>query len=371
MRVLHITGTFAAGGIATSLWHLIRYLQQTSGIENEIAGLYEIGVFGERLAAAGVPAHNFELKTKYDPRGLSQLSALLRSGSFDVVHAQGWPAIWYVALVSLWHTQQRYFVSEQSVTNRRRRWYLKPLERFLFSRYGNIVAVSKAVRDALVSFLPETSSKITVVYNSADLRALEAAKQPKAFARAYLNIPDDALVILSGGGLEHKKGVDVSIRAMARLQNTNPALAPLLLIASDGSRRAFLEQLAAQLGVRSRVRFIGFRDDMPRVMSAADVLVSSSRWEGFGMVILEAMSLGLPVVATAVGGVPELIENQESGLLVPSEDPEALADGLARVLTNPEWAARLACVAQQRAEGFTPQTQVPLLVQLYQASDHV
>ena len=168
-----------------------------------------------------------------------------------------------------------------------------------------------------------------------------------------------------------KKGVDVSLYALARLQETNPALAPLMLIASDGPRRTVLEQLAAQLGVQTRVRFIGFRDDMPRVMSAADVLVSSSRWEGFGMVIVESMALGLPVVATAVGGVPELIENEVSGVLVPSENPTALADALGRVLTNREWARQLGCVAQQRAERFTAQTQVPLLVQLYQASDHI
>lgn len=371
MRVLHVTSTYGGGGIATSIWHLVRYMQQTSGIENEIAGLYEIGVFGDRLAADGVPAHNLRLTSKYDLRGVARLLQLVRSGRFDIVHAHGWPAILYVALVSLRHPELRFVVSEHSVTNGRRRWHLKPLERFLYSRYGAIVAVSGAAKDALVRFLPETAHKVTVVYNSLDRQALDAAKVPKAIARTGLDIPNEALVILSGGGLEYKKGVDVSLYALARLQDRYPALAPLMLIASEGSRLAMLKELAAELGVEARVRFIGFRNDMPRVMSAADVLVSSSRWEGFGMVILEGMALGLPVVATAVGGVTELIQDQVSGVLVPSENPDALADALGRVLMNREWATQLGCFGQQRAERFTPQAQVPLLIEVYQASRHV
>lgn len=370
MRVLHLTGTFARGGIATSLWHIIPFLQQSPGIENEIAGLYEIGLFGDRLAEFGVQSHNLGLAGKYDPRGVPRLSALLRSGRFDIVHVQGWPSILYVALASLLNPQVRYIVTEPNITNRRRRWHLKPLERFLYSRFEHIVAVSQAAKNALVTYLPETEPKITVIYNTLDRPTLDAEKRERATARKLLGLDENVPLILSAGGLSYKKGIDVLLHALAHLQQLHPTLNPLTMIAKEGAERPSLEQLAAQLGLQTRVQFIGFRSDLAVYMSAADVLVLSSRWEGCPMVILEAMALGLPIVATDVGGVPELIQDEVSGLLVPSENPKALGEALGRMLINRDRAMQMGCAAQLRSEQFTVQSQAPHFVQLYQA-DHV
>jgi glycosyltransferase involved in cell wall biosynthesis len=105
-----------------------------------------------------------------------------------------------------------------------------------------------------------------------------------------------------------------------------------VLIAGDGSQRVKLEAQASTLGLTSEnVRFLGVRDDVPDLMEAADALVLPSRWEGLGLVILEAASSLLPVVATAVGGIPEIVKDGRTGFLVASNDPEALARAMARV----------------------------------------
>ncbi|HWQ21985.1 MAG TPA: glycosyltransferase, partial [Clostridia bacterium] len=140
----------------------------------------------------------------------------------------------------------------------------------------------------------------------------------------------DAFVFLAVGRLEQAKGFDLLIRAIPFVAISRRGT--IFLIVGDGSLRGALEESARGL---ANVRFLGVRDDIPDLMAAADALVLSSRWEGLPMVLLEAASAGLPVIATDIGGVGEVVADQETGLLVPAGDVDALGAAMIRLAGFP------------------------------------
>jgi glycosyltransferase involved in cell wall biosynthesis len=161
-------------------------------------------------------------------------------------------------------------------------------------------------------------------------------------ARAALGLPGDAVVIAFVGRLSSEKGADLFLAALARLRE-RPWLA---VVIGDGQDRQALEAQATAAGVGDRIRWLGIVRDAGRLFAALDVFVLSSRTEGIPIVLFEAMAAGLPIVATRVGGVPEVVSEHEA-LLVPSEDPRALAGAIAQALDDPAAATRRAQAASE------------------------
>lgn len=153
--------------------------------------------------------------------------------------------------------------------------------------------------------------------------------------RAAFATPADVPLLLAAGRLHPNKGFDTALEALARLPDA------VLWLAGEGPERAALEAQAARLGIAPRIRFLGWREDMPALHAAADLFVCSSRHEPLGNIVLEAWAQRKPVVAARSPGPEGLIADGESGLLVPKDDPAALAAAIARVLDDPALAARL------------------------------
>jgi teichuronic acid biosynthesis glycosyltransferase TuaC len=192
---------------------------------------------------------------------------------------------------------------------------------------------------------------VRVVPNGADTRVF--FPRDRTEMRRRLGLPQGERIISFVGKLEPRKGVDHLIEAMGLLAK-RPARTPLLVMAGIGPMQAGLEERARALGIGDRVRFVGKvpHDDVALWMAAGDVFVLPSLSEGLPTVVCEAMNVGLPVVATAVDGTPEIVRDGDTGLLVAPRDPVALADALARVIENPELAAAMSVRALEvgRAE---------------------
>jgi glycosyltransferase involved in cell wall biosynthesis len=159
----------------------------------------------------------------------------------------------------------------------------------------------------------------------------------------------DVAVVGTVGRLEIRKGTDTLLEAAARLGSHGVERWQLVLV-GDGPMRGELEALAARLGIAERTLFVGARTDVRETLAALDVFVLPSRTEGMSNALLEAMAMACPVVATAVGGTPEVVTEGASGLLVPSEQPDAMAAAVARALRSPDLAATLGDGARRRAE---------------------
>ncbi len=211
-----------------------------------------------------------------------------------------------------------------------------------------VVTVSRAIGDA-ADAIARPRRPITVVPNGADAEVF--MPRDAAEARKRLAVPDDGPVIAYVGKLVPRKGVDTLIEAMGILA-ARSAGAPRLVMAGIGGLREPLEQRAAELGVADRIIWLGKvpHDEVGWVMSAGDVFVLPSLSEGLPTVVCEAMACGLPVVATAVDGTPEIVDDPVTGLLVQPHDAGGLAAALARVLDDPDLARAMGAEALRRSE---------------------
>ncbi len=217
---------------------------------------------------------------------------------------------------------------------------------FLLHQASLVVGVSRQV---IEPFLNEgmAAAKTQVIYNGIDFSRL----QPKTCddLRRQLSIPDGATIVCAIGSLIRRKGQDILLRAFSLL---GPARNIHLLIVGDGPERANLERLVAELGLQPRVQFLGYSNDVGGICAASDIMALASRMDSFGLVLAEAGYLGLPVLATAVGGIPEVIEHGATGLLVPPEHPQALAAALARLIDDRDYRERLGCAGKKRAKAL-------------------
>jgi glycosyltransferase involved in cell wall biosynthesis len=174
----------------------------------------------------------------------------------------------------------------------------------------------------------------------------------RASARAELGIAPDDVMILSVGRLVYQKGHEYLVQALYRLLPDFPRARAV--ICGEGPLRRQLESQIERLGLARSVQLAGNRLDIDRFLRAADIFVLPSRWEGLPVALLEAMDAGLPVVATGVEGVEEVVQEQSQGLLVPPEDARGLVDALRAVLANPDLRKKVGAAGRDRVrEGYT------------------
>ncbi len=175
--------------------------------------------------------------------------------------------------------------------------------------------------------------KIRYIPNGVDTERFRPDSAVRARLREELGLRD-AFVWLAVGRFEKPKDYPTMLQAFAQvLEGQREAV---LLVAGDGPLRPAMEELAHELGIAERVRFLGIRRDVPELMNTADAYLMSSSWEGMPMVLLEASATGLPIVATHVGGNPEIVLDGKTGFLVPSKNPKALAQAMLRLMSIPE-----------------------------------
>jgi glycosyltransferase involved in cell wall biosynthesis len=228
-----------------------------------------------------------------------------------------------------------------------------------------IFAVSADLRLHMIAEgLP--SQRVTVIRNGIDpgSRPSPAARWA---ARSSLGLAPDALVVATAGRLDPVKDLPALVDALAILRLAEPAAR--LVIIGDGPERARLEQQAATLGVTPALCFTGYRSDVRQLLAAADVYANSSIHEGVSLTILEAMATGLPVVATRVGGTPEVVLEPETGVLVPARSPTALASALATLLHTPGRRRAMGDAARARVKShFSIDAMVTRYLEAYRSS---
>jgi glycosyltransferase involved in cell wall biosynthesis len=233
------------------------------------------------------------------------------------------------------------------------------LDRFSRARVGRFVAVSNAVGAALVA-RGVPASRIEVIPNGIDIAQIRrAALDAPAFA---LNKAGARVGFV--GRLERIKGCEFFVRAAARLATYHPDVR--FVVAGAGSREPELWRLAVDLGVADRIQFLGYIESVPPLLAALDVVVIPSLSEASSLISAEALALGVPVVASNVGGLPDIVVDGETGLLAAPGDTAGIARAVERLLADPSWAASLASAGRQRVdERFTAERMVEGYLRMY------
>lgn len=211
-----------------------------------------------------------------------------------------------------------------------------------------IVAVSGAVKDALIES-GISHEKTDVIYNSIPLERFKPSLVQRNEVRRELGIEGDSIVMGTVGKLHQGKGVFELLSAVQRLMEKYPNVR--LLFVGDGPERTRLEQEAQRLSMHNKVIFAGVRKDMERMYAAMDIFVLPSTCrEAFGIVLIEAMAMGKPVIATTMGGIPEIIDDKVNGILVPPRDPDAISLAIAKYIEDSEFSRKVALEGRKLIE---------------------
>jgi glycosyltransferase involved in cell wall biosynthesis len=301
------------------------------------------GVLRAPLDAAGVPVVELvgrRVKRRVSTRFAAALRRLVRDHAPDVVHAHIYASEAAAALAT-WGTEVPLVVTEHTEAPWRGPG-ARAVSRWLYGRADHVVAVSAAIRTQLVDDFAVPGDRVTHVVNAVTpLPRATGADGPPLPVRAR-----GRRLVGRVSRLAPEKGIDVFLRAAAQLAARDPAVH--FLVVGDGPERARLEALAGALGVAGRVDFLGFREDARVVIAELDVLAVTSLSDGAPLVVLEAMEAGVPVVASAVGGLPDQVAHGRDGLLVPPGDPDALAGALGGLLRDPDRRRALGAAGRRR-----------------------
>lgn len=227
-----------------------------------------------------------------------------------------------------------------------------------------LIAVSEGVRrKAIQGGMPK--EKVVTVYSGIDPAMAQAGVDGQSIRREY-GISPQALVIGSVANIAPVKGYETLIGAMAKVQQEVDGLACLIVGADDHGLKEELKRMGQSLGLGPRLHFAGFQKEVRPYLDAMDLFVLASVEEGFGIVLLEAMARGKPVIATAVSGPCEIVEDGRTGLLVPPRDPDGLAKALVELLKDPERRVRMGRDGQERVKTvFSLDSQMGTLATLY------
>jgi len=248
---------------------------------------------------------------------------------------------------------------------KRSSWRYRKLERWSVGSLDQAIAPTENTKQDWIkrTGLNRYQSKTTVIHYGVPVERMQRRGSIRD-AKAALDIPEDAIVIASLGRLEGHKGYEYLIRALPEILREEPKA--LAVIAGRGPQEGELRELAQQLGVAHALRLLGFVDEIRDVLEAADIYIQPSLCETTGIALLEAGCLCVPLLGSAVGGIPEVIVDGVTGLLFPPRDPEQLAGTAIRLLRNPELGAQLGRAARERVkQEFLPADMVAKTTEVY------
>lgn len=355
IRLLWLIDSLTAGGAEALTVPFARAAAAGAGVELEVVYLKSLGgnPFEAELRAAGVPVTGLGARNLRDLRAFRRLLRLLRERRVDLVHAHlAYATIWALLAGRL---LRRPVVATLHVRPPRApAWSREGIRRRLLVALANrwaarVVAVSEAVRRAWVEEAGLAPARAVVVHNGVDLD-VAADRGGAEAARRDLGVPAGAPLVLTVSVLRPGKGIEVLLDALPAVLARQPGAR--FAVVGDGPARSELERRGAAAGARvaAALSWTGFRHDVPALLAAADLLVLPSLDDAFPTVLLEAMAAGLPVVATRAGGIPEIVEEGVTGILVPPGDPAPLADAVATLLADPDRRRRLGAAGRRRAE---------------------
>ncbi len=342
LHIVHVVNSLGVGGTENGVVNLVNGLADR--FRHTVVTLTPTITLAARLPA-GTPVHTLDKRPGVDPRTIGRLAALLRRLRPDIVHSRNWATFGAVVAARLAgvrtvvHGEHGRDAGDPDGLHPRRRW-----RRRLAPLVSRFVTVSDDLRRWLVEHVGVPTAKVTRIYNGVDTSRFFPVDTS---GRRWLagSGPDEP-VVGTVGRLDPVKDHAGLIQAFGRLAGDHPGAR--LLIVGNGPCRRELETLAASL-TPGRVTFAGERGDVPELLRSMDVFALASLGEGISNTILEAMATGLPVVATAVGGNPELVEDGVNGALVPRRDPAALAAAIGRYLDDAHLRAVHGKASRERA----------------------
>jgi glycosyltransferase involved in cell wall biosynthesis len=365
IRVLHLCDKFGIRGARTHgvsrlfSWWLPRF-------DPEEFDVRLVGILPPDQASAHLEQQGLTPvclgRHRFDPRVTTDLLAMVRRDRPHILHAHGYATSNYARLLALM-ADVRVIVHDHAAFPTIPS-YQRAVDWVLARRADLGIAVSASTREFMVRCRHLPADRVRLVFNGAPLEEFKRPSAERVRAeRERRGIGDGEIVIGTVGRLDHQKGTTYFLQAAAHVMRLRPAVR--IVVAGDGHLLEQHREEARALGIAERTTFTGFCDDVPALQAVLDMQVFPSLWEGTPLTVFEAMSMGLPIVSTAVDGLAEVLRPGENALMVPPRDAEALAAAMLELVDNPARAAELGARAQHDSGRYDVCTTVRELEAIY------
>lgn len=342
-HVVHMIDELPPDGAERLIADIIAH--RTGRFRYSVVCLVAGGKLAAEIEGSGVPVTVLGRRPGIDLGTLPALRRWLKAHRPQVVHTHLFAADTYGRVAALL-ARVPVIVSTRHNTRAWQGRGRRALARVLAVATSRTIACGREVGRTMVESERIPARKMVVIPNGIDLRRFAAADRMSL--RSELGVPEGRILLGVVGRLHAQKGHLDLLEALAALPGGITGWT--CVIAGSGPLEGAIKDRILELGLQDRVRLIGQRDDMPDVLAALDVFVMPSRWEGLPMALLEAMTFRLPIVATRVGSIPDVIDENRNGILVPPADPPALSAALHRLVTEPASRERLGREARESVE---------------------
>ncbi len=369
LRVMQLVLSLAIGGTEKLVYDIVHRIDKQR-VFPVICCLDEFGRFGEELKQDSFPVHHLHRAPGIDWKLIRRLADVIQQERIDVIHAHQYTPYFYGLLTSFFCKARLARYVPKIVFTEHGRFYPdeRKLKRYLLDPVlslmtEEIVSISESTKASMVTYDNFPAHKIRVVYNGIDLSRFSHPLDDSV-SKTSLGMSSGTPVVGIVARLDPIKNHAMLLHAFTQVLQHKPDAH--LLIVGDGPEEQRLKSLTESLRIADNVMFLGARRDVPELLHLFDVFALSSFSEGTSVTLLEAMAVGLPVVATRVGGNPEVVEDQVTGYLVPNEHREEMAEKLLKLLQNRELCQKMGTAGQQRAYAkFSLEKMVTTYTDLY------
>lgn len=346
IHVMQVTFGMPIGGMERVIMDLCRYVDPDR-YRFSICCTSVRGPLADQMEAEGIPViycPNQSRPAKY-LRGL-ELSRIFKNAEIDILHTHHMPAFIDSAIATRMTRVPVLINTDHCKDYSIEKKHLMIMERAASYFADEIIAVSNHTREEMIRYEKIPAGKLSVIYNGVNIK-LTRKESPEDLRREFGLKPDETLVGTVGRAVD-QKGFDLLLRSVPIVLRRFPKTK--FMIVGGGEREQDLRTLAAELGISNRVVFTSWRRDAVDLIQIFDIFTLTSRFEGMPMVLLEAMALSKPIVATAVGGVPEVVLNGETGRVIDRREPELLGNALSECVGDPTLARRMGSYGRARYE---------------------
>lgn len=367
VTVCHLLHSLTVGGAEMLVAGLARKLRDKCRFV--FACLDDLGILGEELRNEGFHVEVLRRKPGFDMACVWRLGSFFRRARVRVVHAHQYTPFSYAVAARLLCRRPAIVFTEHGRHfpdyPRRKRIIAN---RILLERRDRVIGVGEAVRRALICNEGIPERRVGVIYNGIDAAAFANGLDDRDVIRRELGLGPDDVAVLQVARLDYLKDHATAVRTMQRLSRDIPAAK--LLLAGEGPERQKIQELIDRHQLAGRVRLLGLRKDVARLLRAADLFLLTSISEGIPLTVIEAMAAGLPVVSTCVGGVAEVVEDGRTGFLAAAGDDAALAERIRRLASDAPLRQCLGQSGKARASAMFSADQMHLqYLQLYRAGN--
>lgn len=354
-KILHVINSLDIGGAETLVCNMAKVQIHDNSVEiltlSDLDSPLKEQIVSSRIKYSTLAAH------RYSPIILLRILKYIKKA--DIVHVHLFPSFYWIALASyLVKTihNQKYIYTVHSSFTRRRNYIFKCIDSILYSRFSIICTISNECKRVFLERFPKFEDKVVVIENGIDTNAIDAAV---ALDREKLKIREDEVVLLQVANFREQKDQVCLVRALNLLPENYIAV-----FVGEGYTKPRCEKLATELGIIHRCKFLGSRSDVPRLLKIADVVVMSSKWEGFGLAAAEGMYAGVPVIASNVDGLKDVVAN--AGLLFETGNVVELAQIIQKVMNSPKYYRQIGCACRKKARNYSIENMCIKYDEIYQ-----